>query len=115
MIRELICIVCPKGCAMTATVQGDAVSVTGNGCPRGQQYAHSECLHPMRTVTLAVRVTNRRDQMVSVKTESPVPKEHIEDVVKRLRTVAVEAPTEVGQVLMTDVYGSRILITKAVE
>ena len=115
MKRELVCIVCPKGCNMTATIHGDNVAVVGNGCSRGEQYAVNECLHPMRMVTTTVRVSNRSDRMVSVKTESHVPKEHVEDVVKFLRKITVEAPTFVGQVLVDDVFGSRILITKAVE
>ena len=52
MKRDLICIICPRGCAMTAQIQGETVTVTGNSCPKGEEYAINECLHPMRTVTL---------------------------------------------------------------
>ena len=50
---ELTCIVCPMGCRMTVELSdgGEILSVTGNTCPRGKQYAIDECTHPVRTVT----------------------------------------------------------------
>lgn len=111
----MVCIICPRGCAMTASVQEGCVSVVGNGCPKGAEYARNECLHPVRTVTATVRVVNREDTMVSVKTENPVPKAHMADVMKKLRSITARAPLAVGEVLAQDVFGSRILITKAVQ
>ena len=38
--KELVCVVCPMGCRITVTLNGDEiVSVTGNSCPRGKAYA----------------------------------------------------------------------------
>ena len=92
-----------------------AVSVAGNSCPKGAQYAQSELLYPVRTLTAAVRVANRTDTMVSVKTETPIPKDKMMEAMKILRSTAVQAPASVGDVLLTDVFGSRIIITKAVQ
>ena len=77
MKRQLTCILCPRGCALTADIQGDAVTVSGNSCPKGSEYAVNECLHPVRTVTATLRISNSYDTMVSVKTETPVPKEEM--------------------------------------
>ena len=115
MKLEITCIICPKGCVMKADVQDTGITVTGNSCPKGAVYAETECLHPVRTVTGTIRVANRADTMVSVKTETPVSKGRMSDVVKILRTVTAEAPTKVGDVLLQDVFGSRIIITKAVQ
>ena len=38
MKRELIWIVCPMGCHLTADVDGEPVAISGNGCPRGARY-----------------------------------------------------------------------------
>ena len=114
MKRQLTCIICPRGCALEADIQGTQVSVSGNACPRGVQYAESECLHPVRTVTATVRVSNRVDTMVSVKTREPVPKESMTQVVAFLQTLSVEAPVSVGQVLAENVCGSAIVVTKDV-
>ena len=114
MNRQLTCILCPRGCALSADIQGETVTVTGNSCPKGSEYAVNECLHPVRTVTATLRISNRYDTMVSVKTETPVPKGQMLAVMEQLRHIQVEAPVCVGDVLPETVCGSRILITKAV-
>ena len=50
-MKKLICIVCPRGCVMSAEVCGTQVIVTGNGCPRG--VAHAECAWPQEEKTVA--------------------------------------------------------------
>lgn len=115
MKRNLICIICPRGCAMTAEIQGETVTVTGNTCPKGEEYAINECLHPMRTVTATVRVANRADTMVSVKTENPVPKGNMMDVMEQLRSIRVNAPIAIGDEILPDVFGTRILATKNID
>lgn len=114
MKRSLTCIICPRGCALEAEISEDAVRVTGNGCANGEKYAVSECLHPMRTVTATVRVSNRRDTMVSVKTAAPIPKENMMDVMARLRKLQVTAPVAMGETLLRDVFGTDIIATKAI-
>lgn len=115
MKRNLTCIICPIGCALTADICGETVSVTGNACPKGAQYAQNECLHPVRTVTTTLRISNRHDTMVSVKTQNPVPKEKMAEVVQTIRQCTVQAPVAVGQVVLEGVYGTNVVITKAVD
>lgn len=112
MKRDLICILCPRGCQLTAEVSCDTVKITGNGCPRGARYGESECLHPVRTVTATVRVSNRPDTMASVKTETPVPKQNMLQVMEVLRRLQIQAPANVGDVIAEDVFGSKIVVTK---
>ena len=114
MEKKITCIICPRGCSMTACVQGEQVTVTGNTCPKGEEYAINECLHPVRTVTATVRVANRHDTMVSVKTETPVPKEQMLEVMAALRKTAVNAPLAIGDVIMYNVCGSNIIVTKEI-
>ena len=114
MKKNLICIVCPRGCSLTANIQGENVSVVGQSCPRGAEYAASECLHPVRNVTIVLRVANRENEMVSVKTERPIPKEKMMETVKMLRALTVNAPLAVGDVVCESVFGSRVLVTRAV-
>ena len=99
---------------MTAEIQGETIIVTGNTCPKGEEYAIQECLHPMRTVTATVRVSNREDTMVSVKTEHPVPKEKMMAVMKTLRSITVTAPIAIGDEILNDVFGTRIIATKQI-
>ena len=115
MKRTLTCIICPRGCTLTADVSDGNVSVSGHTCPKGEEYAVNEILHPMRTVTATIRVTNRENTMVSVKTEHPVPKERMMDVMTALRKTAVTAPISMGQILLENVAGSAIVATKQID
>ena len=107
--RELICIGCPMGCALTVELDGGAVvSVRGNTCPRGDAYARKEVTAPTRIVTTTVRVTDGVLAAVSCKTRSDIPKEKIFDVVRALKSVVVPAPVHIGQVLLPDAAGTGV-------
>ena len=81
--RHLICIGCPLGCMLTATLENGAVTaVTGNTCRRGDEYARKECTTPERTVTGTVRVTGGSAGVVSVRTSSPIPKEKVMELAR---------------------------------
>ena len=83
MKRELVCIICPRGCNLTVELDGKEIkSVTGNSCPRGLQYAENECLNPQRTVTSTIRCTDGRP--VSVKTDRASPKDKVFDCMKMI-------------------------------
>ena len=110
MKREFTCIICPKGCRLTV----DRDTVTGNSCPKGAEYAISECYHPVRTVTATVRIANRPDTMVSVKTEKPIPKEKMMEAAQQLRSLQINAPVMVGDVICESVFGSSVVSTSAV-
>lgn len=112
MTRDMTCIVCPRGCVLKVEIDGGNITVTGNSCFRGKQYAIDECINPTRTVTSSVRVENREDTMVSVKTTNPVPKEKIFDVMEIIRKTTVRAPVKIGDFILKNVYGTDIVATK---
>lgn len=114
MKREITCIVCPRGCRMIAEVQGETITVTGNTCPRGETHAIHEILHPERTLTSIVRVSNRRDTMVSVKSEAPVPKEELFSIMEVIHAASAQAPIAIGDVILDHICGTRIVATKEI-
>ena len=114
MKREITCIVCPRGCRMTADIQGEDITVTGHTCSRGEQHAMAEILHPVRSLTSIVRVSNRRDTMVSVKSAAPVPKGEMFAIMEKIHAVTVEAPVAIGDVILDDICGTQIVATKEV-
>lgn len=109
MTRTLTCILCPRGCTLTVDLSGDTPAVSGNFCPKGAKYGADECINPTRTVTAVVRVKNREHEMLAVKTETPVAKKHIFDVMAKINAVTVDAPVHIGDVVLEDAYGSRIV------
>jgi len=114
---NLICIGCPLGCPLTVEMEGNEVkTVTGNTCPRGVAYAQKELTNPTRIVTSTVRVAGGKLAMVSVKTESDIPKDKIFECVKALKDVEVIAPVKIGDVIVENVAGTgvNIIATKNV-
>ena len=114
---NLICIGCPLGCPLTVEMEGNEVkSVAGNTCPRGDAYAKKELTNPTRIVTSTVRVAGGRLAMVSVKTQSDIPKGKIFDCVKALKDVEVVAPVKIGDVIVENVAGTgvNVIATKNV-
>ena len=108
-VRDLICIGCPLGCPLHVEMtDGAVVSVSGNTCPRGDAYARKEVTHPTRIVTSTVRVEGGNKDMVSVKTRSDIPKDKIFACAKALKGVTVQAPVEIGQVILADVAGTGV-------
>ena len=72
--RNLTCIGCPMGCLLTVEMEnGEVISVTGNTCKRGDDYARKEVTHPTRIVTSSVYVTGGTIPMVSVKIAHDIP------------------------------------------
>ena len=73
--RNLTCIGCPMGCALLVEMNGkEIISVTGNTCKKGAEYAVKEVTDPTRIVTTTVRVKNGSMPVVSVKTAQDIPK-----------------------------------------
>ena len=99
MKREMICIGCPLGCQLCAklTETGEFVSVSGNTCKRGAEYARTECTDPRRTLTTTLRCTD--GGVVAVKTEQPIPKDRLLEAMKQLNQMIVPLPVSIGDVL----------------
>lgn len=104
-MRELVCIVCPRGCTMRITEEAGQFQVTGNTCKRGAQFAVSEMTRPMRTVCTTVRTTCPRMPVLSVRVSGEIPKDRIFDVMTQARTVVADKPVKRGQVLLQNVLG----------
>lgn len=116
--RNLICINCPMGCALTVRMDGEnVVSVSGNTCRRGEDYARKEVTNPTRIVTSTVRVLGGDAPMVSVKTKQDIPKGKIFACMEALRGIEVTAPVHIGDVILENVAdtGADIVATRNVD
>ena len=111
MKRTLTCIECPIGCQIEVTVgNGKVLSVRGNACPRGKAYAEAEVICPKRVVTSTVRAEN--GEMIPVKTDKPVRKDAIFDVMKKINATVCKMPVALGDVLVENISDDAILIVK---
>ena len=113
MDRELTCVECPMGCAIVVTIRdGEIVSISGNNCARGKLYAQNEVFTPKRVVTSTVKLEG--GGMLPVKTDRPVDKDKIFEVMNLINSLIVSAPVKVGDVVASDVCGANIISAKEV-
>lgn len=88
---EMTCIMCPIGCTLKVEEKEGKIVVTGNACPRGEDYGIKEMTAPERHVTT---VKKYKTGTISLKTDHPVPKKLMDEV---LLAVARELePKEIG-------------------
>jgi CxxC motif-containing protein len=112
MERILTCIVCPRGCQLTAVVRdGKVTEVTGNACKRGVTYAENECTNPVRTVTSTVKCED--GGIVAVKTDSTVPKHLVFEVMREINRIRAKNDVKIGDVIIENVLelGTNVVAT----
>lgn len=111
MKRELFCIVCPKGCNLDVEIQnGKVISVGGNTCKRGEEYAINECTNPVRCVTTTMKTKD--GEPVSVKTDPPIQKDKMFELMEIINSKKGKLPIVVGDVIIKDVFGVNVVATQ---
>ncbi len=118
--REFTCVVCPNGCTIVVDVDNDETPVVtrvqGNVCKRGESWARQEVENPMRTIASSVPVCSGDFPLASVRTSRPIPLAKIREVMEEIRKVSVEAPVEIGDVVLPSPAGcdTEVIATRKV-
>lgn len=108
MTTNMICIACPLGCKMeikTIVNGSTAHRITGNKCPRGEQYAIKEMTNPTRMVTSTVLIENSHLPLLPVRTSEAIPKDKIFECMKVLDDVRLKGPVKAGDVVVENLLG----------
>ena len=113
-MKELVCIVCPRGCRLTID---EEFNVSGNKCNRGKIYAVNELTNPTRMLTSTIKVNNGEICLVPVVTKEPIPKDKIFDIMEEINKVSVNAPVAVGDIIIKNVLnlGVDIVATRDIK
>ncbi len=107
--KTLICIGCPMGCCLEVSMEGEQVlTVKGQSCGKGIDYAVKECAHPTRILTTTVPVKNGAPEVASVKTAGDIPKNKLFDCVRLLKNVKLTAPVHIGDIVMKNIADTGI-------
>lgn len=116
--RKVVCVLCPLGCKIRIELdeEGNILSISGNKCPRGEGYAKDEIKDPKRVVTTSVKVLDGELPLASVKTDGPIPKKYIFELMKILKSVEMNAPVNVGDVVVRNIFETNVnvVITRSV-
>lgn len=101
------CTTCPSECLLTVEVERDANgavvevrSVTGNNCPRSDNFAHQELTCPMRVLTTTVAVSGGDEALLPVRTVEAIPLELHAQAMNLIRGLVVNAPICMGDVVL---------------
>ncbi len=107
---KLICITCPRGCHLTVDDQNN---VSGNLCPKGAIYALTEISDSRRMITSTVKISGTHSPRCPVKTEAPVPKSLMFEVMKEINKTELKSPVKVGDVVIENVLGTGVNVVSA--
>lgn len=109
------CTTCPSECLLTVEVERDAddhvaevCSVTGNSCPRGDEFAHQELTCPMRVLTTTVAVSGGDEALLPVRTAEAIPLEVHAQAMVLIRSLVVEAPIRMGDAILPNLLNTNI-------
>lgn len=104
-MRELVCIVCPRGCSLTIDGEGENISVSGNFCKKGKDFAISEMTEPKRTICTTVKTAFPGCPVLPVRVSADIPKDKIFDVMEEINKVTVKEKIARGDVVIENVLG----------
>lgn len=108
MIKKLTCISCPIGCELSVSLDesGKILKIEGNRCPRGKEYAITEITNPQRILPISVKVEDGEMELVSAKTDKPVPKKKMYEIIEYIKKLKVKAPVKRGDLIVEDILGT---------
>lgn len=131
-LKKFICIECPKSCEIEINYikksifrkinSGDAylgkkmdeieiLSIKGNECKKGKAFVTNELINPKRMITTTIFVESKQACKLPVRSEDPVPKELLLDILKEIKKVKVRAPVKSGEIIAKNVlkFGINII------
>lgn len=100
---ELVCINCPRGCKLNVENNNGEIKVSGNFCPRGEQYAIAEITNPLRTLTTTVKIVSNKYERLPVISSKPLPKDKVIDAVKEIKSIEIKTPIKMGDVVVKNI------------
>lgn len=103
--QEIVCIVCPNSCVMQVDSSSDALSVTGNKCKRGTEFAENEIKNPVRMLCTTVRTSLPGCPVLPVRLSAEIPKGRIFEAMASINAVTVNDPVRCGDVVLADLLG----------
>ena len=105
--QEIICTGCPLGCRVTLKLNdnGEIESMIGNQCKEGQKYVTAEYKDPSRVFTATVFVEGG-GRLLPVRTDRPIPKGKLKELMYAIAKVRVKQPVKLGQEIIHNVLGT---------
>ena len=114
--REFVCIVCPRGCLLEVEFSArpggnddarsmEILSLSGNQCRRGDEYASGELIDPRRSLTSTVRTASKAFPRLAVRGTAELPLARLAEAARVLDAVVAPLGCRVGDILARDILG----------
>lgn len=107
------CKVCPIGCQLKISIDYEEISVEGNKCNRGKEYAINEILHPSRILTSRVLLRNGPMSRLPVKTNGIIPSALVDDCMELIKITEVSAPVNKGDIIIENILNTGVNLIAA--
>lgn len=104
--KQLICILCPRGCHLDVSKNQDGVSVKGNFCKRGINYGITEMTNPVRKLTSTIRIKGAHINRLPIITDRAIPKSKVMEVMRAIEHITVQSPIHLGDIVIANVAGT---------
>lgn len=104
------------GCCLSVKrIDGEKISVAGNSCAYGANYAETEINNPVRVLTTTVMAEN--GTQIPVRTLCPIPKQKLFDAMREVKMHCVKLPVVLGQVIIENIAqtGVDLIATKTID
>ena len=106
VVAEIRCIICPTGCVVQVKKDEEGeLTYEGYTCKRGLEYAQQEYLAPKRVLTTTIRVDRGFLPMVPVRSNVPILKNRLNEVLDEIAKTIIDAPVKMGDILLENVLG----------
>ncbi|MDD7511479.1 MAG: DUF1667 domain-containing protein [Peptostreptococcaceae bacterium] len=107
MEKNMICIVCPRGCKIKAEINAEGdFSISGNNCKKGESFARAELTMPTRSLTTTVKTIFPEMPFLPVRTAGEVPKDDLVKITAFLRQFTLKNKVSCGTVIIENICGS---------
>lgn len=107
-MNQYTCIVCPNSCRITIKEEGEHLTVSGNQCKRGEEFAIHEHTCPMRMFTSTMRIEGARFPRISVISQTEIPREKLGGCQRELSKIILQAPVRCGDIVVSDIGGTGV-------
>ena len=98
--KKITCIDCPLGCSITVRYKKNKknkiIKVIGNQCKKGIKFAKDEIIGLRWILTTTITIKSAKINRLPVRSDVPVKKEKIIEMVKEIKKVKISPPVKMG-------------------
>jgi CxxC motif-containing protein len=109
-VKNITCIICPKGCDVTVEMVENEYRISGNKCIRGKEYALNEMTNPKRSICSTVKTIYKEYPRLPVRTDKEIDIKNIFPVMKEINKLKIDHPVHGGEIIVSNILNTGVNI-----